>query len=143
MPRRVSPKSPRKHPLSRNALTDQQRNNLRSTIRYLKRVCRSWPRLGRIRRLCLAFSKKIANHKASVALNYVHYNFCHVVKTLRVTPAMQAGIADHVWDVSEFYDKIMNAPPSEPLVPKPLAYATPDGPSRELPNGRGFLRVVP
>jgi IS1 family transposase len=51
---------------------------------------------GRRRRLCYAFSKKLENHCASVALNYVAYNLCRVVRTLRVTPAMQAGLTDHV-----------------------------------------------
>ena len=36
-----------------------------------------------------------------VALHYMHYNFCRVHQTLRVTPAMEAGIADHVWNLEE------------------------------------------
>jgi len=38
---------------------------------------------------------------ASVALHYLYYNFCRIHQTLRVTPAMAAGISDHVWDISE------------------------------------------
>ncbi|XXY17657.1 hypothetical protein WME88_56450 [Sorangium sp. So ce216] len=78
-----------------------------------------------------------------MALAYTHYNFCHVVKTLRVTPAMQAGITDHVWSVEELLDELMADTPSEKLVARPLAHVKPEGAARELPAGRGFLRVVP
>ena len=57
--------------------------------------------MRRFTRLTNAFSKKVDNHRHSVALHYMFYNFCLVHQTLRVTPAMQAGIADHVWDVEE------------------------------------------
>ena len=52
-------------------------------------------------RLTNAFSKKLANHRAAVALYFVHYNFARVHQTLRVTPAMEAGIANHVWTLRE------------------------------------------
>jgi hypothetical protein len=55
----------------------------------------------RFTRLTNAFSKKLANLKASVALHYAHYNFVRVHRTLRMTPAMAAGIADHIWTVQE------------------------------------------
>ncbi|HWZ25164.1 MAG TPA: IS1 family transposase, partial [Verrucomicrobiae bacterium] len=48
-----------------------------------------------------AFSKKIENHAHAIALHFMHYNFCRVHQTLRVTPAMEAGIADHVWTLPE------------------------------------------
>jgi len=57
--------------------------------------------MRRFTRLTNAFSKKIENHIASIAIHYMHYNFCRIHQTLRVTPAMQAGISDHVWDVEE------------------------------------------
>ena len=57
--------------------------------------------LKRFNRLTLAFSKKLENLKAALALYFVYYNFCHVHKTLRMTPAMAAGVADHIWEVSE------------------------------------------
>lgn len=57
--------------------------------------------MRRFTRLTNAFSKKVENHVASVALHYMYYNFCRIHKTLRVTPAMAAGIADHVWSVEE------------------------------------------
>ena len=57
--------------------------------------------MRRFTRLTNAFSKKLANHEAAIALHYMHYNFCRVHQTLRVTPAMEAGIADHVWSIEE------------------------------------------
>jgi hypothetical protein len=50
---------------------------------------------------CLAFSKKLENHAAMVALYFMYYNFGRVHQTLRVTPAMEAGIAGHVWSIDE------------------------------------------
>ncbi len=52
-------------------------------------------------RLTNAFSKKIENHVYAIAIYFMHYNFCRVHQTLRVTPAMEAGIADHVWTLEE------------------------------------------
>jgi IS1 family transposase len=57
--------------------------------------------MRRFTRLTNAFSKKVENHIASIAIHYMHYNFCRVHQTLRVTPAMEAGIADHVWTIAE------------------------------------------
>lgn len=57
--------------------------------------------MRRFTRLTNAFSKKIDNLAAAVALHFMHYNFCRVHQTLRVTPAMEAGITDHVWTVQE------------------------------------------
>ena len=48
-----------------------------------------------------AFSKKVENHAAAVALHFIHYNFARVHKTLRVTPAMEAGLSDHVWSYED------------------------------------------
>jgi IS1 family transposase len=55
----------------------------------------------RLTRLSNGFSKKYENHCAAVALYAPHYNFCRVHETLRITPAMQLGVTDHVWGVSE------------------------------------------
>ena len=57
--------------------------------------------IRRFARLTNAFSKKLSNHVAMFSLYFVYYNFCRVHQTLRVTPAMEAGIADHVWDVKD------------------------------------------
>jgi hypothetical protein len=48
-----------------------------------------------------AFSKKVENLSYAVALYFMHYNFCRVHQTLRVTPAMEAKVTDHVWDLKE------------------------------------------
>jgi hypothetical protein len=55
----------------------------------------------RYTRLTNAFSKKIENHAASVALGYFAYNFIKINRTLRVTPAMAAGVTDRLWEVSD------------------------------------------
>ncbi len=66
--------------------------------------------MRRFTRLTNAFSKKIENHAHSVALHYMFYNFCRVHSSLRVTPAMEAGISDHVWSLEELCT----------LMPKPV-----------------------
>jgi hypothetical protein len=75
-----------------------------------KRICTSHierqnlsMRMGvrRFTRLTNAFSKKWENHWAALALWFAFYNFCRIHKSLRVTPAMEAGITDHVWDLGE------------------------------------------
>jgi IS1 family transposase len=57
--------------------------------------------MRRFTRLTNGFSKKVLNLEAAVALHFMHYNFGPVHQTLRVTPAMEAGIADHVWTLPE------------------------------------------
>ena len=58
-------------------------------------------KMRRFTRLTNAFSKKVENHMAAVAIHFMHYNFARIHQTLRVTPAMEAGIADHVWTLEE------------------------------------------
>ena len=53
--------------------------------------------LRRFTHLTNAFSKKVENHMHAIALYYMHYNFCRIHQTLRVTPAMAAGVSDRVW----------------------------------------------
>lgn len=57
--------------------------------------------MRRMTRLTNAFSKKIENQAHAVALHFMHYNFARVHQTLRVTPAMEAKVADHVWSIEE------------------------------------------
>lgn len=57
--------------------------------------------MRRFTRLTNAFSKKLENHMAAISLHFMFYNFCRIHKTLRVTPAMEAGISDHVWTMEE------------------------------------------
>jgi IS1 family transposase len=57
--------------------------------------------MRRFTRLTNGFSKKVENHGHMVALYFMHFNFCRVHKTLRITPAMEAGLTDHVWEIEE------------------------------------------
>ena len=57
--------------------------------------------IRRFTRLTNAFSKKIENHAPMVSLYFMYYNFGRVHQTLRVTPAMEAGLSDHVWSIEE------------------------------------------
>jgi hypothetical protein len=68
-----------------------ERSNL--TLRMMNR---------RFARLTNAFSKKIENHMHATALFVFHYNFYRLQKTIRCTPAMEAGVSDHIWEIEEF-----------------------------------------
>jgi IS1 family transposase len=57
--------------------------------------------MRRFTRLSNGFSKKVKNHECAVALHFMYYNFGRIHKSLRVTPAMEAGISDHVWSLEE------------------------------------------
>lgn len=57
--------------------------------------------IRRFTRLTNAFSKKIENHIASIAIHYMHYNFVRIHQSLRVTPAMAAGVSDRLWSVQD------------------------------------------
>ena len=65
--------------------------------------------MRRFTRLTNGFSKKIENHCHMVAVHFMHYNFCRH-ETLRVTPAMESGLTDHVWSIEELCS----------LIPKPI-----------------------
>lgn len=62
--------------------------------------------IRRLTRLTDAHSKKWANHEAALALFFDYYNFCRVHMTLKTTPAVRAGLADHVWPVQELLRRI-------------------------------------
>ena len=57
--------------------------------------------MRRFTRLTNAFSKKVENHEHMLAIYFMYYNFCRVHQTLRVTPAMESGLAGHVWTIEE------------------------------------------
>ncbi|OGD19931.1 MAG: transposase [Candidatus Aminicenantes bacterium RBG_13_59_9] len=57
--------------------------------------------MRRFTRLTNAFSKKVENLFYAVSLHFMYYNFCRIHQTLRVTPAMEAKVADHVWTIEE------------------------------------------
>ncbi|HTN84170.1 MAG TPA: transposase [Sorangium sp.] len=98
--------------------------------------------IGRMRRLCYAFSKDVDHHRAAVSLGLTHYNLCHIVKTTRITPAMGVGVTNHIWELPELLDALLSVPETAAPSAKPLAPRKPEGTARELPGGRGFLRVV-
>lgn len=108
-----------------------ERNNL--TIRHMN---------GRLRRLCLAFSRRPENHRAALALSYVWFNLGRIQKGMKITPAMAAGAVDHVFELDAFLEAVMTAEPCAPPEKQPLAPRVPATTHRELPGGRGFLRVV-
>ena len=78
--------------------------------------------IRRFTRLTNGFSKKVENHAASVALWFMYYNFCRVHQTLRMTPAMEAGLANHIWTIGEMVS----------LLPEPKT--SPRGPYRKNSN---------
>ena len=57
--------------------------------------------MRRFTRLTNGHSKKLENHGHAVAIHYMYYNFARIHQSLRVTPAMEAGISDHVWSIEE------------------------------------------
>jgi IS1 transposase len=57
--------------------------------------------MRRFTRLTNGFSKKVANHEHAIAIHYMYYNFGRIHSSLRVTPAMEAGLTDHVWSIEE------------------------------------------
>ncbi len=57
--------------------------------------------MRRFTRLTNGFSKKVENHDYAIAIHYMHYNFGRIHKTLRVTPAMESGLSDHIWSLEE------------------------------------------
>ena len=62
----------------------------------------------RFTRLTNGFSKKFEHHVAAIALYAMHYNFCRVHETLRITPAMQLGVTDHIWSIGELIDAALD-----------------------------------
>jgi IS1 family transposase len=68
----------------------------------------------RFTRLTNGFSKTYLNHCAAVALYVMHYNFCRVHEALRVTPAMQLGVTDHIWTIGELVEAALKAAPMPP-----------------------------
>ena len=69
--------------------------------------------MRRFTRLTNGFSKKIENLEHAVALHFMHYNFGRIHKTLRVTPAMEAGISDHVWSLEEIAALVKDEEPKK------------------------------
>jgi IS1 family transposase len=64
--------------------------------------------MRRFTRLTNAFSKKVENLRSAVSLHFAHYNFVRVHRTLRVTPAMKAGVSDRLWTLDELVERTSN-----------------------------------
>ena len=64
--------------------------------------------MRRFTRLTNAFSKKAQNHAHAVAIYFMHYNFVRIHQTLKITPAMAAGITDKLWEMSDMV-KVLEA----------------------------------
>jgi len=62
--------------------------------------------MRRFTRLTNGFSKKVENHAHAIAIHYMHYNYCRIHKTLRVTPAMEAGLSSHVLEIEELAELV-------------------------------------
>ncbi len=73
--------------------------------------------MRRFTRLTNAFSKKLENHAHSVALHFMHYNFCRIHQTLGVTPTMEAGVTNRLWDIDDIIRMVDEAAP-KPKRPK-------------------------
>jgi IS1 family transposase len=85
-----------------------ERNNL-----SIRMGCR------RFTRLTNAFSKRLDNHLAAIALHVAYYNLCRVHETLRTTPAVQLGITDRAWSLGELIDAALATQPIDPVVTPP------------------------
>ena len=70
-------------------------------------------------------SKKLAPHRDAIALLIAYYNFCRVCEPLRVSPAIEMGLTDHLWNVPELLREAAAAPPIEPITPPPAVYPRP------------------
>ncbi len=80
--------------------------------------------MRRFTRLTNGFSKKLRNLEAAVSLYAAHYNLVRVHETLRCTPAMAAGLTDHIWSIGELLDVALRLPPTAPPTkpePEPIA----------------------
>jgi len=72
-------------------------------VRAVAGCCAS--RSRRFSRLTNGFSKKLENLKAAVSLHFAHYNFVRLHRSLRVTPAMAAGVSDRLWTLEELVEQ--------------------------------------
>jgi hypothetical protein len=70
--------------------------------------------MRRFTRLTNAFSKKVENPAHAVALHFTYYNFVRIHKTLRMTPAMAAGVTDKLWEISDIVDLIEEKEAAQP-----------------------------
>jgi IS1 family transposase len=102
---------------------------------------RTWN--ARLIRRTLCFSKDVDRHDASIALAYVYRNLCHVPERQKETAGMAANVTDHIWDLEELMVAALEAADVGKPQPRPLTFRVPTTTARELPAGRGYMRVVP
>ena len=81
----------------------------------------------RFTRLTNGFSKKLENHVAAFGLHAAYYNFCRVHESLRTTPSMALGVADHIWTIGELLDACLNGEIMEPAGRKVGRFTVVDG----------------
>jgi hypothetical protein len=86
--------------------------------------------MRRFTQLTNAFSKKVEDHRHMVALFFLYYNFCRVHTTLRVTPAMESGISNHIWTIEELCALLPKLPSSTRLAEKQMVVAALNGAGR-------------
>ena len=70
--------------------------------------------MRRFTRLTNGFSKKLENHVAAIAIHYMHYNFCRIHQSLRVTPAQEANVTERLWSIRNLVD-LLDAPEAQKL----------------------------
>ncbi len=75
--------------------------------------------LSKEKRLTKAFSKKLENLKAAIALHFAHYNFVRIHQSLRVSPAMASQVTDHLWSLEELVNAAKRQIRTLPAVPLP------------------------
>lgn len=97
---------------------------------------------GRKRRLALSFSKSQRSHRAAVALSVCAYNLTRIHASLRVSPAMAAGLVQELWSVEDLIRAALAEPAAAPPVPQALTLPAQTGPVRQLKTGAGWLRLV-
>lgn len=99
----------------------------------------------RFTRLTNAFSKTVRNHRAAIALQFAHYNWCRWHETIRCTPAMAVGVADRMWTIGELVEAALSAADAAPISPPP---ATPRptgmsaGKAKQSQGQRGTFKLT-
>jgi IS1 family transposase len=111
--------------VSKRAVTGRPKHISTSFIERQNLTLRMQQR--RFTRLTNAFSKKLENHEAAVALYVAYYNLCRPHEALRVTPAMQLGVTDHVWTIGELVEAALTGVTEEPRGRKVGRFAVIEG----------------
>lgn len=101
--------------------------------------------MRRFTRLTNGFSKKLANHRAAIALQMSFYNLCRWHETIRCTPAMAIGVADHIWTIGELVDAALRAeapaPLPTPTLPRGMSASEAKGGQTAIQPKRSFYVI--